>query len=102
MTGRLRTWSVLKAVDRADVLMIERREDLGFAAEARDALRVSGEQGRQDLDRDLAFELRVLRAIDLAHAARAERGDDFVGTEACAGSECQVGGLYGRSDETNG
>jgi hypothetical protein len=41
---------------------------------------------RQHLHCDLAAEPRVLGAVDLAHAARAERGDDLVGTEAGAGS----------------
>jgi hypothetical protein len=35
-----------------------------------------------DLDRDLAIQLRVARAIDLAHAAGAERRDDFVRAKA--------------------
>ena len=37
---------------------------------------------RQDLDRHVALELRVARAIDLAHPAGTERGDDGVGAEA--------------------
>ena len=41
----------------------------------------------QHLDRHVAAEPRVLGAVDLAHAARAERGDDFVGTEAGAGTQ---------------
>ncbi len=39
----------------------------------------------QDLDRDLALEVRVRGAIDLAHPARAERRDDFVGAQASTG-----------------
>jgi hypothetical protein len=39
----------------------------------------------EDLDRDLAAEPRVLGAVDLAHAAGTERGDDFIGTETRAG-----------------
>ena len=38
----------------------------------------------QHLDGDLAFELSVARAIDLAHAARAQRRDDLVRSEHCA------------------
>ena len=68
-------------VDRADVRVIERRERPRFAREAGAALGVGGEVGRQDLDGDVATELAVARAIDLAHAAGAERGDDRVGPE---------------------
>ena len=33
---------------------------------------------RQDLDRDVSPEPRVLRPVDLPHPARAERGEDLV------------------------
>ena len=42
---------------------------------------------REDLDGDVAVELRVARAVDLAHAARAERREDLVGTETGSGDE---------------
>ena len=64
--------------------MIERRERLRFARETREAIGVERERLGQHLDRDVAIELRVRRAIDLAHAARADGGDDFVGSEASA------------------
>ena len=64
---------VLDAVDRADVRMIERREHARFALEARQPIGVGDEGRRQDLDRDVAPQLRVARAIHLAHAARAEQ-----------------------------
>ena len=35
------------------------------------------EIGRQNLDRDIAIQLRVARAIDLAHAARARAARRF-------------------------
>ena len=47
---------------------------------------IAGE-GRKHLDRDLALQLRVARAIDLAHATGAEWGQDFVRAEARAGCE---------------
>ena len=46
-----------------------------------------GERSRQNLDRDVALELRVARAIDLAHAAGAEGGEDLVGPETSTGTE---------------
>ena len=39
---------------------------------AAEAIGIVGERGGQDLDRDVAAEPRVARAIDLAHAAGAE------------------------------
>ena len=60
-------------VERADVRMAERGDRLRLALEAEAELRVAGEVRRQHLDRDGAVEARVARAVDLAHAARAER-----------------------------
>ncbi len=47
----------------------------------------AGEGLRQDLQRDIAIELGVARAIDLAHAPFAEQGHDFVRADASAGGE---------------
>ena len=76
--ARRRCRALLEAVDRADVRMVERREHPRFALEAREPLGIRREDVRQDLDRDVAPELRVARAIDLAHPARAERRKDSV------------------------
>ena len=46
--------------------MIERGEDLRFSPEACDALGIVDEAVGQDLNRDLARELRVARTIYLA------------------------------------
>jgi hypothetical protein len=43
--------------------VVELGEELGFALEPRQALPVFGEFGRQDLDRDLAIEPGVGRAV---------------------------------------
>ena len=58
--------------------MVQRGEHLGFALEARQAFGIERELLRQNLDRDVAIQLRVARAIHLAHAARADLGDDFI------------------------
>ena len=58
---------------------------LRLALKPREPLRIGGERLGQDLDRDVAIQLRVARAIDLAHAAGAERRQDLVRAEACAG-----------------
>jgi hypothetical protein len=44
-------------------------------------LRVRGEEGREDLDRDDAVQARVTGAINLPHAPRADRGEDLVRSE---------------------
>jgi hypothetical protein len=46
---------------------------------------VAGDLGKENLDRDLAAEPSVARPVDLAHAARPERGYDLVGSEARPG-----------------
>src|SRR6185503_17521629 len=68
----------LDAVDLRDVRMIQRRQQPRLALEPRKAIRIGRETGRQDLDRDVASQLRVARAIHFAHAAHAEQPDDFV------------------------
>jgi hypothetical protein len=45
---------LIETVDRADMRVIERGEQLRFAFEAREAFLVRGERRRQRLDRDLA------------------------------------------------
>lgn len=79
---------------RADVRMTEAGNRLGLAVETRFGLRVADAAGGQDLDGDVPIEARVLRAIDLAHTAHADRGDNFIGTEAGAGR--QTHGSAGR------
>jgi hypothetical protein len=59
------TVDVFDAVDRADVRVTERGEYPRFPHEARDTVRLGDEEARQDLDRDVASECAVARAIDL-------------------------------------
>jgi hypothetical protein len=60
-------------VQRADVRVVEGGDALRLALEAGTELRVGRQLRRQQLERDLAIEARVARAVNLAHAARAER-----------------------------
>ena len=64
--------------------MIERCEQSGFAFEARHAIGVRGERRRQDLQRDVALQLGVARAIHLAHPAGPEGAEDLVDADAGA------------------
>ena len=86
--------AVLKAVDRADVRMVERSEHLRLALEPRETIRILCERVREDLQRDLAVQLRIARAIHLAHAAGADGGEDFVRAEASAGLNGQLSGRW--------
>ena len=81
--------------ERADVRMTQRRNEPGFAVEALPELRFAGERGRQNLDGDDPIEARVTGAIDLAHAARADRGLDLVRSQTGARIECQGGDYMG-------
>ena len=67
--------------------MIERREHLRLAAEARDAFEIVGDVRQQDLDRDVAIQPHIARSIHLAHPACADGGKDLVWSETIAGSQ---------------
>ena len=67
--------------EREDVGMREGGNRLRLGREARERLGVARQLLGQHLDRDLALEPRVPRAVDLAHAAGAERGNDLVRAE---------------------
>ena len=52
--------------------MVERRERLCFALEPRQAIGVARKGVGQDLQRNVAIELRVAGAVDLSHATFAD------------------------------
>ena len=78
--------------------MIERCQELGLALKPGHALRIAAEHLRQHLDGDLAVEVRVLGAIDDAHASRAELFCDAVVGKGCADHGA---GSLGRGKEKN-
>jgi hypothetical protein len=71
-------------VEDEDVRMIQRGDVTGFMLEPIAARPVCRQLGRKHLQRDFTAQPRVARAIDLAHAASAERADDLVLPDACA------------------
>src|ERR1019366_3509520 len=83
-------------VEGEDVGVRERSDGPRFALETGQPVDVVGEVGWQNLDRHLAPEPRIPRAINLAHPARAERGDDLVWPEARARGETHVPVSLGR------
>src|SRR5262249_49699290 len=76
--------AALETIDMSDVRVAQRRKRLGLLLEARDAHRVARERGGQNLDRHVAAERRVARAVNLAHAAEAERLGDVIRAEQCS------------------
>ena len=61
-----------------DVGMVERRERVGFAVEASEPIGLLRERVGQNLQRDVAMELRVVGAIDLPHAADTQQRSDVI------------------------
>ena len=79
----------LEAVDLRDVRMVQRRKRLGFAPKALQPIGIPRELVAEDLQRDVAMEPRVTRAIHLAHPTCAERRDNLVGTKRTTGFQSQ-------------
>ncbi len=48
---------------------------------------VEREEVGEDFQRDVTRQLPIARAIDLAHAPGAERGEDFIRAESTAGGQ---------------
>ena len=76
-----------------DVRVAECGHALGLALEPREPIGIPGHVVRAHLERDVAPEPRVARAIDLAHAAGTEQRDDFIRSEGASGSERHSGKL---------
>jgi hypothetical protein len=70
-----------------NVRMIERGEHLRFTLEAGEPFGIGGEDLRQHFQGD-PTEFGIPRAIHLAHAIRAEQGQDFMGAEPSTGCQC--------------
>jgi hypothetical protein len=61
-------------VQGADARVVQRGDCPRLALEPVPQRRITTYMGRQHFDRDDAIEARVLRFVDLAHAARADGG----------------------------
>src|SRR5262245_31227885 len=81
--------TLFKAVNLADVGMVQRGERAGLALEPGQTFAIVCESLRQDFNRDVALELRVPRPIHLPHSALAEQRSDFVRAEFCADGDGQ-------------
>ena len=89
------TVGFLEPVNRCDVRMIQRREQLRFPAKALDTILIVREGLRQNLDGDIAPEVLIPGGVDLAHPSRAEQAQDSVGPIVVPVSDCR--GTCGRS-----
>ena len=74
-------------VEGRNVRMIERRQHQSFAREPLEPFSVGRERRRQDLQRDLALQLRVKRPIHATHSTLTDLRGDFVHAESGAGNE---------------
>src|SRR5262249_52650418 len=78
---------VFDRIQNHDVRVIETGDGSRLALEAGEAIRRRGQRLGQELDRHFAAQAEVARPIDLAHAAGAQRSEDFIGTESGCGRE---------------
>ena len=62
--------------------MFERCEDVRFSREASQALPGSSVKTGQNVDRNVAVQLRIAGAVHLAHAACVKQADDFIRADA--------------------
>jgi hypothetical protein len=65
-------FGLLKPVDRGDVGVIERRQELGFALEAGHSFGIACERLGKELERDLSIQIKVIGQLDFAHASAAK------------------------------
>ena len=88
-----------EAVDVRDVRVVQGCEGLGFSREPGQPVRIVRKRVREDLERDIAIQPDIARAIDLSHAAFADRRGDFVDAEKRTGRESQTAEDYRSTDD---
>src|SRR4029078_11308619 len=82
--------------DDEDVRVVERRGGTRLLLEAAPPIRLERRVGREHFHRDVAIEPGVARTVHRAHAARANRCQDFVRTDARPGSYLGHAGILGQ------
>ena len=73
---------VAEIMDHEDIRMIERRRRMCLGMEPAETVGIGGDPWRQQLQRHWTIELRVVRLVDLAHAAGADPLDDAIAADA--------------------
>ena len=86
--GKLQPVGTSKIEDGEDVRMGQRRDRPRLTLEASESVGIGRHSRGQDLDRDVAVQLRVMSLEHLAHAAGADRRDDLVRTENGSWDQC--------------
>jgi hypothetical protein len=67
--------------------MVQRGDRTRLSLEASSRIGVAGDFTREDFDGNRAVETSIAGLVDFAHAAGAERADDFIRTDPDAGVE---------------
>jgi hypothetical protein len=83
-------------VDAQHVRVVDARHRLGLAEQAGPRFLGARDAHRQQLDRDLAVELGVVRGVDDPHAAGAEHADGDEPADRCPTGERDGGRRVGR------
>ena len=81
-------WSALSLDDveeRADVGMVDLRDETRLAFEARETVGIVGERRGKDLDGDVPSKASIARTIHLAHGAVTQQTDNLISPEPVAG-----------------
>ena len=81
-----RAFTCSNVEDRQNIGMIQRSGCQGLLLKTAQPVGVQRKRLRQHLDRNFTLETGVAGAIHLAHASRAQRRDNFIGTESRARS----------------
>ena len=74
--------------------MVQRRGGARFLLEPPVQVRIGGESCGENFEGDVASEARIARAIDLAHAAGTDQGNDFIVIDARPGRKGHPPRLY--------
>jgi hypothetical protein len=81
---KARPFVFFKSVNRGDIRMVQRGQELGFAFEPGSTAIVPRKFLGQRLDGDVPPEPAVAGPVHLAHPALADRGEDIVGPQSCS------------------
>jgi hypothetical protein len=77
--------------------MVQRRQDLRFAAKPADPVGIAGDGVRKDLERNIASEAGIASPVDLPHSSGTECGEDLVRTESNPGGYAHATLIIGGS-----
>ncbi len=83
-----------------DVGVVQSGDRPGLPLKAHQPLGIESERLGEDLERNVAAELRIPRSPHLAHPPSAERREDLIRTEADAGCKTHWRGILGESITT--